>query len=184
MKRKNRNASPSRRPWARRRSRWMTRPSFWRCRVKWANIRKRPSPSPPASGRYGAYVKHGHTYARLRADDVLTVGLNRAVDLLAEAESRSKGATLGEHPKDRKPIKVRSGRFGPYLQHGTNRAALPKGTNADALTSRTSGRDSGRQSRRPDPRRRTGSKKERPRGAHAVRFAPTPSILFRRVALI
>ena len=85
-------------------------------------------------GRYGAYVKHGHTYARLRADDVLTVGLNRAVDLLAEAESRSKGATLGEHPKDRKPIKVRSGRFGPYLQHGTNRAALPKGTNADALT--------------------------------------------------
>ena len=85
-------------------------------------------------GRYGAYVKHGHTYARLRADDVLTVGLNRAVDLLAEAESRSKGATLGEHPKDRKPVKVRSGRFGPYLQHGTNRAALPKGTNADALT--------------------------------------------------
>ena len=85
-------------------------------------------------GRYGAYVKHGHTYARLRADDVLTVGFNRAVDLLAEAESRSKGATLGEHPKDRKPVKVRSGRFGPYLQHGTNRAALPKGTNADALT--------------------------------------------------
>ncbi|MDP6602964.1 MAG: type I DNA topoisomerase [Rhodospirillales bacterium] len=85
-------------------------------------------------GRYGSYVKHGHTYARLRDDDVLTVGLNRAVDLLAEAETRSKGATLGEHPKDGKPVKVRSGRFGPYLQHGTNRAALPKGTDADALT--------------------------------------------------
>jgi DNA topoisomerase-1 len=85
-------------------------------------------------GRYGAYVKHDQTYARLRADDVLTVGLNRAVDLLAEAEARSKGATLGEHPEDGKSVKIRSGRFGPYVQHGTDRAALPKGTDADALT--------------------------------------------------
>jgi DNA topoisomerase-1 len=80
-------------------------------------------------GRYGPYVKHGATYVSLKGDDdVLAIGLNRAVALLAESKSRvSPGRPLGEHPKGG-AITLHSGRYGPFVKHGRLNASLPKGT--------------------------------------------------------
>ncbi|MGF1607773.1 MAG: type I DNA topoisomerase [Kiloniellales bacterium] len=80
-------------------------------------------------GRYGPYIKHGSTYCSLKEDDVLTIGLNRAVALLAEAPARGRGTPgkpVGEHPEDGKPITLHEGRYGPYVKHGRVNATLPK----------------------------------------------------------
>ncbi len=86
-------------------------------------------------GRYGPYLKMGATYVSLKdGDDVLDVGLNRAVVLFAEApQKKSSGKTLGDHPGDGKPVTMRSGRYGPYVQHGSLRASLPSGVDAETL---------------------------------------------------
>ena len=90
-------------------------------------------------GRYGPYVLHQGRYASLQADDdVLSVGLNRAVALLADAETQRRGPgpgrELGVHPDDGKPITVHRGRYGPYVKHGRTNATLPRGTDPDATT--------------------------------------------------
>jgi DNA topoisomerase-1 len=83
-------------------------------------------------GRFGPYLKMGALSKSLdRDDDPLTIGLNRAVDLMANAKPR--GVTLGEHPKGG-IVEVRRGRFGPYLMHGTRVANLPRGTEMEAVT--------------------------------------------------
>ena len=90
-------------------------------------------------GRFGPYLKIGPTYYSLKEDDVLEVGLNRAVVVIAEGKKGpgrggSAGKTLGEHPEDKKPVTVRSGRFGPYVQHGQLRATLPRDLDKDTVT--------------------------------------------------
>ncbi|MEI6161639.1 MAG: type I DNA topoisomerase, partial [Roseococcus sp.] len=83
-------------------------------------------------GRFGPYLKMGALSKSLdRDDDPLTIGLNRAVDLMASAKPR--GITLGDHPKGG-IVEVRRGRFGPYLMHGTRVANLPRGTEMEAVT--------------------------------------------------
>ena len=84
-------------------------------------------------GRYGPYVNHNGIYANLSdPDEVFSVGLNRAVDLLAEkAASGGKRAAatilkeLGEHP-DGGAINVLDGRYGPYVKYQKTNATLPK----------------------------------------------------------
>ncbi len=84
-------------------------------------------------GRFGPFVRMGNVYASLDADDdVLSVGLNRAVDMLAKKLAGIR--TLGTHPKDGATVAIRRGRFGPYVQHGRTVATLPKGMAADSLT--------------------------------------------------
>ena len=41
---------------------------------------------------------------------------------------------LGAHPKDKKPVELHAGRFGPYVKHGDINATIPDGDQADALT--------------------------------------------------
>jgi DNA topoisomerase I len=85
-------------------------------------------------GRFGPYLKVGPRYQSLpKDDDVLEIGLNRAVIVLAEGKERAAkrgggaGAkNIGNHPEDGRAITLRSGRFGPYVQHGQIRATLPK----------------------------------------------------------
>ena len=92
-------------------------------------------------GRFGPYIQHAKVYANLEAgDDVLTIGLNRAVALLADKQTKgrrggaaSSGRALGDHP-DGGPITVRAGRFGPYVSHGKINATLPKSVDPDLLT--------------------------------------------------
>ena len=95
-------------------------------------------------GRYGPYVQHGSTYANLpEAEEVFDVGLNRAVTLLAEKRAGggrpARGAPqalkeLGAHPESGEPIRVLSGRFGPYVASGGVNANVPKGSDPQAVT--------------------------------------------------
>lgn len=95
-------------------------------------------------GRFGPFVLHDGTYANLEnADEVFDVGLNRAVAILADKRAgggrpqRAAAAALaelGNHPEDGKPIRVLSGRFGPYIKHGDTNANVPKGKDPAAIT--------------------------------------------------
>ena len=87
-------------------------------------------------GRFGAYVKHDGAYRSLpRGESVLEVGLNRAVVLIAEKKGGAQVLReLGAHPDGGEPVSLRSGRYGPYVQHRRVRASLPKGASADELT--------------------------------------------------
>ncbi|MBD3765878.1 MAG: type I DNA topoisomerase, partial [Rhodobacterales bacterium] len=93
-------------------------------------------------GRFGPYVKHGPVYANLpEIEEVFTIGMNRAVELLAQKASRGRGATaaaqplrdLGEHPEGG-PIQVMPGRYGPYVKWGKVNATIPRDTAPEALT--------------------------------------------------
>ena len=84
-------------------------------------------------GRFGPYVRMGTVFGSLdRDDDVLAIGLNRAVDLLAKKLASVR--TIGPHPKDQQPVIVRKGRFGPYAQYGQTVANLPRGVSMDDVT--------------------------------------------------
>ena len=86
-------------------------------------------------GRFGPFLKMGGTYVSLKADDdVLTVGLNRAVSLFADKPRKDPPKELGQHPGDGKPIQLKAGRYGPYVQHGKVMASLAKSDDKDTLT--------------------------------------------------
>ena len=84
-------------------------------------------------GRFGPYLKYQGSFASLPAeDDLLTIGLNRSVDLLAEA-AKKKGRVLGQHP-DGGDVHVKAGRYGPYVEHNKLRATLAKGSDISEMT--------------------------------------------------
>ncbi|WP_417424008.1 type I DNA topoisomerase [Hoeflea sp.] len=86
-------------------------------------------------GRYGPFVLHDGTYANLETvEDVFSIGLNRAVTVIAEKLAKGPGRgrgtptalkALGDHP-DGGPITVRDGKYGPYVNWGKINATLPK----------------------------------------------------------
>ena len=71
-----------------------------------------------------------------KGDDVLTIGMNRAVELLAQAKGGRGAAaplrTLGE--SEGKPVTLHEGKYGPYVSSGGVHATLPKGAVLDAVT--------------------------------------------------
>ncbi|MFH5926716.1 type I DNA topoisomerase [Roseomonas xinghualingensis] len=84
-------------------------------------------------GRFGPYLKMGALSQSITpGDDILSIGMNRAVELLANAKPR--GVTLGNHPKDGAPVEVKRGRFGPFAQHGNMVASLPRGVQMEDFT--------------------------------------------------
>ncbi|MAM60759.1 type I DNA topoisomerase [Maritimibacter sp. UBA3975] len=101
-------------------------------------------------GRYGPYVMHQlpdapkPTYANLKdPDDVFEIGMNRAVELLAEKRANPgrgrAGAAkalkeLGEHPEEGGPVNVMDGRYGPYVKWAKVNATLPKDTKPEDVT--------------------------------------------------
>ncbi|PIW25737.1 MAG: type I DNA topoisomerase [Rhodospirillales bacterium CG15_BIG_FIL_POST_REV_8_21_14_020_66_15] len=89
-------------------------------------------------GRFGPFLKMGGTYVSLKGDDdVLTVGLNRAVALFADKPRKDPPKELGKHPSDGKPVVMKAGRWGPFVQHGKLMASLSKDTDKDAVTLET-----------------------------------------------
>ena len=89
-------------------------------------------------GRFGPYLKHDRTFRSLESvDEVLTIGLNRAVTLLNEQKDQG-GSTqlreIGPHPEDGKPVRILKGRYGPYINHGDVNAPLPKSKSIDDIT--------------------------------------------------
>jgi len=90
-------------------------------------------------GRFGPYLRHDGAYVSLpRGDDVLEIGLNRAVALIADKKGKQAAAAplkaLGAHPGDGNPVTVHSGRYGPYVKHGRIMASLPSGMAPEAVT--------------------------------------------------
>ncbi len=98
-------------------------------------------------GRYGPFIQHDGTYANVDSiEDVFTVGLNRAVTLLAEKRAGKGGGRfgraaaktvlkdLGEHPGGGGKIQVLDGKYGPYVSWNKVNATVPKGTSPEALT--------------------------------------------------
>ncbi|OSQ45217.1 type I DNA topoisomerase [Thalassospira alkalitolerans] len=75
-------------------------------------------------GRFGPYVQAGNTFASLKAeDDVLTVGENRAISLIADKREKA-GKEIGKHPDDGEPILLADGRWGPFVRHKKTNANL------------------------------------------------------------
>jgi DNA topoisomerase-1 len=95
-------------------------------------------------GRFGPYVKHNKVYASLEeGDDVLTVGLNRAMHLIADKIANPKkgrrfgadpGKALGDHPDKGGPIVVKNGRYGPYVSHNGVNATLTGDKTPETVT--------------------------------------------------
>jgi DNA topoisomerase-1 len=112
------------------------------------NIGEHPETGKPITaglGRYGPFILHDGTYANLpSAEELFTVGINRAVVLLAEKKSGKGGRfqraaptvlkELGDHPTEGGNIQVLSGRYGPYVKHGDVNATLPRGKAPESLT--------------------------------------------------
>jgi DNA topoisomerase-1 len=90
-------------------------------------------------GRFGAYIKHGTIFKSLGADDdVLTIGLNRAVVLLAEPSSAHRRGPqlvreLGAHPEGG-TVGLYRGRYGPYVSHDRVIASLPRNADPDTFS--------------------------------------------------
>ncbi|HXL99720.1 MAG TPA: type I DNA topoisomerase [Rhizomicrobium sp.] len=93
-------------------------------------------------GRFGPYVAHNKKYASLDSDDeVFTVGINRAVTILAEKKAKNRGprgpealVELGASPASGLIIKVMKGRYGPYVTDGSTNATIPNGNDPLAVT--------------------------------------------------
>jgi DNA topoisomerase I len=98
-------------------------------------------PIEAAIGRYGPYVKHGAKYANLpEVDEVFTIGMNRAVEVLAQKAARPGRApaaaplrSLGAHP-DGGEIQVMPGRYGAYVKWDKVNATLPKDQTPETIT--------------------------------------------------
>jgi DNA topoisomerase-1 len=94
-----------------------------------------------AIGRFGPYVKHGTLYANLPdVEEVFTIGMNRAVEVLAQKLAGRRGGTaapplreLGEHPAGGF-VQVMEGKFGPYVKWAKINATLPKDVTPETIT--------------------------------------------------
>lgn len=92
-------------------------------------------------GRFGPYVQHGSEFRSLATgDDVLTIGLPRALELLSQPKgSRSRKPAeplriLGKHPETGEEVALMSGPYGLFVKHTDINAGLPKSANPEALT--------------------------------------------------
>ena len=89
-------------------------------------------------GRFGPYLKLGGAYISLGPDeDILSIGLNRAVTVIQEKPPKKSAAPikeLGPHPEDGKEINIYSGRYGPYVKYGRINASIPKSETAENLS--------------------------------------------------
>ncbi|MBN8982373.1 MAG: type I DNA topoisomerase [Rhizobiales bacterium] len=109
-------------------------------------VGKHPEDGEPITagiGRFGPFVRHIKTYASLEAgDDVYTVGLNRAVTLIAEkiAKGPSKrfgadpGTPVGEYPARGGTIMRKKGRYGAYVTIDGINATIPDSIEPEKLT--------------------------------------------------
>ena len=83
------------------------------------------------TGRFGPYIKCENKSARIEnVEEIFSIGLNRAITLIAEAKpgrmSSSIIKDLGEHPEDKKPVRIMKGQYGPYIKYKSLNATIPE----------------------------------------------------------
>ena len=91
------------------------------------------------TGRFGPYLKCENKSARIEnIEEIFSIGLNRAIILIAEAKpgrmSSSIIKDLGEHPDDKKPVRVMKGQYGPYIKYKSLNATIPEEKDPTELT--------------------------------------------------
>jgi DNA topoisomerase-1 len=91
------------------------------------------------SGRFGPYLKCENKSARLESvEEIFSIGINRAIILIADAKpGRVSSATikdLGEHPNDKKPVRIMKGQFGPYIKYKSLNATIPEEKDPSEIT--------------------------------------------------
>jgi len=91
------------------------------------------------TGRFGPYLKCENKSARLEnVEEIFSIGLNRAITLIAEAKpgrmSSSIIKDLGEHPEDKKPVRIMKGQYGPYIKYKSLNATIPEEKDPVELT--------------------------------------------------
>ena len=91
------------------------------------------------TGRFGPYLKCENKSARIEnIEEIFSIGLNRAITLIAEAKpgrmSSSIIKDLGEHPEDKKPVRVMKGQYGPYIKYKSLNATIPEEKDPTELT--------------------------------------------------
>jgi DNA topoisomerase-1 len=88
------------------------------------------------NGRYGPYLKKGTDSRTLDSEQLLfDITLEQALEVYAQPKygARRASSALKEFdadPVSGKPIKLRDGRFGPYVTDGETNATVPRGENA------------------------------------------------------
>ena len=90
-------------------------------------------------GRFGPYLKCENKSARIEnVEEIFSIGLNRAITLISEAKpgriSSSIIKNLGEHPEDKKPVRVMKGQYGPYIKYKSLNATIPEEKDPTELT--------------------------------------------------
>ena len=86
-------------------------------------------------GRFGPYIKVGSQYVSLPGPKTpLNVTLEEALTLFREKGKKAAGRELGSHPDDQLPVMVKTGFYGPYVQHGKLNASIPKSLDSDEIT--------------------------------------------------
>lgn len=130
-------------------------------------------------GRYGPYIKYaestsdrGGVNANLETlDEVFTVGMNRAVQLIADKVASRGGRgraakpilELGEHPDAEGPVAVYEGKYGPYVKWGKVNATLPKDTDPTTVTMEVAveliNEKAGKKVTKAKPKKKTAAKK-------------------------
>ena len=83
------------------------------------------------TGRFGPYLKCENKSARLESvEELFSIGLNRAITLIAEAKPGRISSLvikdLGEHPEDKKPVRIMKGQYGPYIKYKSLNATIPE----------------------------------------------------------
>ena len=91
------------------------------------------------TGRFGPYLKCENKSARLEnIEEIFSIGLNRAITMIAEAKpgriSSSMIKDLGEHPEDKKPVRIMKGQYGPYIKYKSLNATIPEEKDPVELT--------------------------------------------------
>ena len=91
------------------------------------------------SGRFGPYLKCENKSARLEnVEEIFSIGISRAITLIADAKPERMSASvikdLGEHPEDKKPVRIMKGRFGAYIKYKTINATIPKEENPSEIS--------------------------------------------------
>lgn len=89
-------------------------------------------------GRFGPYIVHDGDFRSIKEpDDVLTISLERALEMLAQPKGTRGGGVgkeIGKHPDDNKPVTLHSGKFGNYVKHGKVNATIPKDMKPEDVT--------------------------------------------------
>ncbi|MDC0163519.1 type I DNA topoisomerase [Candidatus Pelagibacter sp.] len=90
-------------------------------------------------GRFGPYLKCENKSAQIEnVHEIFSIGLNRAIIMIAEAKPGKISSLLikdlGEHPEDKKPVRVMKGQYGPYIKYKSLNATIPEEKDPTELT--------------------------------------------------